>query len=193
MSLKKTLAVFAATVGALGVTATSASASAPPNDVVQNFTPASTMPINKLGTDAMGSDTFANRNREFVDIKNTAAVPAVITDYRTEDAWAFGDNSPSPCNTFKVSTTNVDASMVAGPVVTLPAGHTLRVYTGAGVPAVAGTFHFAYMNSPVGCGASGHYITNAADDLYWRDGTAAHTVVSHVRFNRLGGYKVDIP
>lgn len=194
MTLKKTLAVTAIT--ALSLCAVTGSASAalaplPPNDVVNTFPVPGDLKINKLGTDAVGSDTYANRNREFLDVKNTGVAAVNITNYRSEDAWAYGDNSFSQCNTFKVKITNVDPSMVSGGVVNLDAGHTLRIYTGAGTPAVLGTTHFVYIDSPTTCGASGQYITNAADDLYFRDGTPAHNVVAHVRFNRLGGYEVD--
>lgn len=198
MSLKKSLALASVTALVLGALATSAnatSAAAPPNDIVQTFPIAgSDLRINKLGTDAMGADSFANRNREFIDIKNVGAAAINIANYRTEDAWAFGDNSLNSCNTFKVKTSNVDASMVSGTEVNLQSGHTLRVHTGAGTPAAGpGNFHFVYMNSPVACGANGHYITNGADDLYFRDGTSPFDVVAHVRFNRLGSYKVDFP
>lgn len=114
-------------------------------DIIQSTSP-NAVKIVQLGTDAMGSDTFANRNREFVDIKNTGGSPVDIAGWRTEDAWAFGDNSHSLCNTFVVKTTNVNAALVSGSAVNLPAGATLRVYTGAGTPGAHGTWFTAYMN-----------------------------------------------
>ena len=160
-------------------------------DVIQTFPTTGVVKIDGQGTDAMGADTFLNRNREFIDLHNTSPTEDVnITGWRTEDAWAFGDNSLSSCNTFKFSTANTNGLAVGSDVI-LPAGHTVRVYTGSGVPSTSGTFHRSFQNSPDHCGAHGHYWTNNADDAYLRDNAPDHNVVAHVRYNRLGGYEVE--
>jgi hypothetical protein len=202
MSLKKTLTVAAAslfTVGALALSANASSAVIPDDvaNVVVGSMTVNGFAVGDAGTDAMGADVFANRNREWLTVKNLTGRVMTITGWATVDAWAKGDTSDSSCNTFVFSTDNVSGGLASGGDVKLPAFASVRVYTGEGSPsdATASEPYKVYMNSNVACGANGHYITNNGDDLYLvrpdgSDSGSAEDVVAHSKFARLGGYEV---
>lgn len=160
--------VLALMLGGITASTASASTSAAPDPSAGDLT------ITRVGTDAMGSDHFRNRNREFVDVKANAEVD--ITGLVVQDSWRKAtDAATSPaCNTFTVTADKVDASLKTGDgKVVLPAGHTLRVYVGSGTAKAWGwgnRLHAVYMNHGFGdsrgCGWRGHFLNNDADTVY---------------------------
>lgn len=158
MRITKSLALAASVavaVGATGAAAATASADVPG------------LAITQVGYNAYGSDTVWNRNQEFVDVRNTGADPVNVAGLIVADQWAKsheGDNDRN-CNTIKVAnlpgvTAGADGSLM------LAAGHTVRVYSGRGVPAVSadGKVHALYMDSR--CGYHGHIWGNGGDTAW---------------------------
>lgn len=157
------LSVAAAAVAGVTLTASAATLADPTGDVVVSDSTGG-IEITYLGTDAMGADTYRNRNAEYVQFTNTGTDPVPILNYKVEDAWAHADVDSS-CNSFTVTGNNVDTSLASG----LPSGHSLRVYTGWGVARVSRfdpTLHLAFMNSRSWCGANGHYLNNQRETVY---------------------------
>ena len=123
--------------------------------------------ITQVGYNAYGADTIFNRNQEFVDVKNVGDASVNVAGLVVADQWAKsheGDNDRN-CNTLKVTSlpgvvTGADSSVM------LPAGHTVRVYSGRGVPAVSagGSVHTLFMNSH--CGYHGHIWGNGGDTAW---------------------------
>lgn len=123
--------------------------------------------IGTVGYNAVGADTFFNRNREFVDVVATSNTD--VKDLVVTDSWGHFNNANGVgCNAYKVTNFlgGVGAIDGTGTGTFLPAGHTLRVYVGSGVPAVNGTMHYVYMNSHPTCGYHGHFINNLGDVLW---------------------------
>ena len=110
--------------------------------------------IGAIGYNARGADTWFNRNKEYVDIKNISSDVMNLNGLVIEDNWAHTDTSDSKCNTYTV-----------GNVVLNP-NETLRVYIGNGTPAVSGTYHYVYVGSKPGCGYRGHIINNLGDTIW---------------------------
>lgn len=141
-------------------------ATSPASAVAQSATVGSfaDLAIGTVAYNAVGADTFLNRNAEYVDIKNTAAEPVNVQGLVVEDSWRHGqaDSYTGHCNRITVtSLPAADGTMTAD----LPAGHTLRVYTGSGLSKVfgeGGSIHPVYMDSPDRCGYHGHIWNNNA-------------------------------
>lgn len=141
---------FAAALTVAGVSASAASA-----DVAG-------LSISQVGYNAYGADTYYNRNQEFVDVK--ASVDTDVKGLVVADGWgkAHLEDNPRHCNTYKVAA--VPGVAEVDGKVTLPAGHTLRVYTGRGVPSVNNTVHSVFMDSR--CGYHGHIWGNGGDTAW---------------------------
>jgi hypothetical protein len=151
----KSLILFTAlaTAGVLaGVPASAASTAAP----IANLS------ITQVGYNANGSDTWWNRNKEYVEISASANVN--VKNLVVADSWAknnAGDNAEK-CNTYTIAA--LPGVEEVGGVVTLPAGDKIRVYSGSGTNAkVGGTFRL-FMNSK--CGYRGHYLNNGGDTVW---------------------------
>lgn len=149
--ITKSLAVLAAGVLAVGATGGPASASA---DLAN-------LDITGVGYNAYGSDSAANRNAEYVDVKNVSTTAAVKVDgLLVQDAWARGRDKTRGCNTFTLAAGVLPVA--AGAVADeLPVGQTLRVHMGAGTPAIDrdGVRH-VYADMRTGCGYNGHIFNN---------------------------------
>jgi hypothetical protein len=157
--MSKSLILFTAlaTAGVLaGVPASASSAAAP----IDNLS------ITQVGYNANGSDTWWNRNKEYVEITATADVN--VKNLVVADSWAksnAGDNAEK-CNTYTV--TALPGVEEVGGVVPLPANDKIRVYSGSGTNAkVGGTFRL-FMNSK--CGYRGHYLNNGGDTVWLSQG-----------------------
>jgi hypothetical protein len=162
MRLNKSAVLLSAAVLAVGLTgAASATASAD----VPGLT------ITQVGYNAYGSDTIYNRNQEYVDVKAdaTAGRAVNVKGLVVADQWGKShegvDDNPRGCNTYKVTELpGIDA--LADGSVLLPAGHTIRVYSGRGTAAVSagGSLHAVYMDSR--CGYNGHIWGNGGDTAW---------------------------
>lgn len=157
--MRKSAVLFAAVIAAAGLTGVPASATASA-DVPG-------LAITQVGYNAYGSDTIYNRNQEFVDVKNSGVDPVNVAGLVVADQWAKShvDDNDRGCNTFKVASLPGVVTGADGSVM-LPAGHTVRVYSGRGVPAVSagGNIHALYMNSL--CGYHGHIWGNSGDTAW---------------------------
>lgn len=148
--MRKSASLLAGVFIAASLTISPASAAAAPVD---------SLSIGKIGYNAYGSDTMANRNREYVEIKNTGADPVNVAGLLLQDAWARGNDKTSGCNTVKLDAGKLPVGE-AGVADMLPAGASLVVYMGAGTDSVDGSVHKVYRNMPSYCGANGHVLNN---------------------------------
>lgn len=126
--------------------------------------PVGPLKIVRVGTDAMGTDTFANRNREYVMVYNTDPNPVDIAGLVVEDNWAHNNSFPSTCNTYKVM------PAVMGGTVMLGSHSYVTVYNGAGVNVTTGNMKF-YADSNENCGTAGQFFNNEADTVWVTNGT----------------------
>lgn len=126
--------------------------------------------LGRTGTNTPGADTYWTRNDEYQDITNTSATPVDVNGLVLVDAWGKLNNPDGVgCNAYKVTSvpggTDADGT---GTGTFLPAGHTLRIYVGAGNPSFNGaTMHYVYMNSKNVCGYHGHFLNNFPRETIW--------------------------
>ncbi|MGW0805935.1 hypothetical protein [Nonomuraea sp. NPDC002799] len=122
--------------------------------------------ITQVGYNAYGSDTVWNRNQEFVDVRNTSNPPVAIDvkNLTVADQWAKSheDDNDRGCNTKTI--TSLPNLVESGGQILLPAGHTIRVYSGRGAAVQKGTFYAVYMDSR--CGYHGHIWGNGGDTAW---------------------------
>lgn len=122
--------------------------------------------IGTIGYNAVGSDVPANRNKEFVDV--VASANYDVNGLVVTDSWGRQNNPDGVgCNAYKVTDLPGTESTV------LPAGHTLRVYVGSGVPSFDGARNRfnVFMNSDIDCGDDGHFYNNLGDRAFIAKGT----------------------
>lgn len=122
--------------------------------------------IGAIGYNAYGADTAANRNAEYVDVKNVSAAPVNVAGLLVQDSWARGNNRVDRCNTYKLAAGALPV-IAGGTADMLPAGDTLRVYMGAGTPSVRDGVHRVYRDMPARCGYNGHVLNNSAGSNRW--------------------------
>ncbi|TYB69758.1 lamin tail domain-containing protein [Nonomuraea sp. PA05] len=180
MRLNKSALLFAAVVAAAGLAGSPASASSSALDL-----PVGALTIVEVGTDAMGSDTFANRNREFVTFKVTGGGPVDIDGLVVQDNWSKNNGSPHTCNKYVI--TGLPGQ---GSAALLAAGETVTVYNGSrwGGNYKDGSAYRLYAKSDVDCGASGHFLNNDADSVWLTSGA---TQVASKSWDWNGGYTVN--
>lgn len=126
--------------------------------------------LGRTGVNAIGVDNWWNRNKEYQDVVNTGSVAVDVKDLVLVDSWGKLNNADGVgCNAYKVtSVPGGVGSDGTGTGTFLPAGHTLRIYVGAGTPAFdGGTKHYVYMNSNKVCGQDGHFLNNFKLETVW--------------------------
>jgi hypothetical protein len=113
-----------------------------------------TLTIGEFGYNARGADSWFNRNKEYVALRNTSAGTIDLNGLVVTDNWgkAKFDDSPT-CNTFKVTASR-----------DLPANGVIRIYVGYGVAVTTGANQTAFMNSR--CGYKGHIFNNLSDNVW---------------------------
>lgn len=149
-------AIVALMLGGLAPSAASAAASAPA---------AGDLRIVRVGTDAMGADSFANRNREYVSFKNTTSGPVDVANVLVEDNWAHGRTVAGrshSCNTYKI------ADLPDNSTTEIASGESVTVFNGArdGGDYKVGTEYRLYANSDVDCGTFGQFYDNNLDAVW---------------------------
>lgn len=150
--------------------------------------------ILRVGTDAMGSDTFDNRNREFVRLQVTGAPGDVydVANVKIEDNWAHFSGSPSSCNTYTISTLPDSSDADALPDSTvLPVGTVVTVFNGShssGDHWTASEGYKLFANSDTNCGTYGHFLNNDADRVWVTKGPA---VKDDESWDWGGGYSIS--
>lgn len=122
--------------------------------------------ITAIGYNAYGADTAANRNAEYVDVKNVTAAPVAVAGLLVQDAWAHGNNRTTRCNTYTLAAGALPV-VDGGAADMLPAGDTLRVHMGSGTAAVRDGVHRVYRDMPASCGYNGHVLNNRAGSNRW--------------------------
>lgn len=187
--MKKILLTIMAVAGLLlSLGAASAPAQADDSDVK----------ITLLGTDAIYSDNWRNRNQEFIQFTNKGDTSVDVLNWKTRDGYSHA-NQKSKCNTVTLTADNTDLKVVDGKLL-LPPKHHVRVYTGYR-PGGATTFthngevyHAVYMNHGIGatkgCGYKGHYLTNGEDTVYVVD--AQNKNVDQHHYNNRAGYRTVV-
>lgn len=166
-------AAAALTIGVTGAGLSTASAAAPGD----------TLKIVRVGTDAMGADTYANRNREFVTFKNVSGADFDVADVLVEDSWSRGNSHPHTCNTYKIT----DLPGIGTNTVLHP-NEYVTVFNGerAGGDYKVGAEYRLYANSDTDCGTSGQFFNNDADTAWVTKGA----VTDSKSWDWNGGYYV---
>ncbi|MDX3109566.1 hypothetical protein [Nonomuraea angiospora] len=156
--MKKTiLALVGALALMLGGIASAASAIAAPAPT------GGQLQIVRVGTDAMGTDTRFNLNREYVTFKNVTGGDLDIVGVLVEDNWAHSRTvagESHTCNTYKI--TDLPGP---GTNTVLGAGESVTVFNGSrwGGDRKVGSEYQLYARSDVDCGTAGHFYNNDAD------------------------------
>jgi hypothetical protein len=180
--MKKTLiALMGAMALMLGGIASATSAAAAPAPT------AGQLQIVRVGTDAMGADSYANRNREYVTFKNVSGGELDIAGVLVEDNWAHAKTlagESHTCNTYKVTDLPDSATTV------LAAGESVTVFNGArwGGDRKVGSTYELFAKSDVGCGTFGQFYNNDADTAWVT--TSAGVELAKKSWDWNGGYYV---
>lgn len=179
MRLNKSALLFAAVVAAAGLAGSPASAAASVLDL-----PVGSLQITEVGTDAMGSDNFGNRNREFVAFKNNTGAPVDIDGLIVQDNWSKNTAGSHTCNKYVV--TGLPGQ---GAAALLGVGETVTVFNGSrwGGNYKVNSEYRLYAKSDVDCGTAGHFLNNDADAVWLTSGA---TQVDTKSWDWNGGYTV---
>lgn len=154
------LLAFFAGLALFGVPASASSVAVPDSNDLK---------IVAVGTDAMGADSYSNRNREFVKFQNVSGGDLDIANVLVEDNWAHSktvDGDAHSCNTYKI----VDLPDNAG--TTIANGEYVTVFNGSrwggNRKLVNGTVveYQLFANSDRDCGTEGQYFNNNNDAVY---------------------------
>lgn len=180
MRLNKSALLFAAVVAAAALVVSPASAS---GSAFVDL-PVGALQITEVGTDAMGSDTFANRNREFVAFKNNTGGSVDIDGLVVQDNWSKEKAGPHTCNKYVITGLPGQASGAM-----LGAGETVTVFNGSrwGGNYKNDNEYRLYAKSDVDCGTAGHVLNNDADTVWLTSGV---TQVHSKNWDWNGGYTV---
>lgn len=121
--------------------------------------------IVRVGTDAMGSDNFGNRNREYVTFRNVSDHAVDVANLLVEDNWAHGRtlaHRSHTCNTYEITDLPDNSS------TEIASGETVTVFNGAriGGDVKVGSEYRLYANSDTDCGTYGHVFNNDADAVW---------------------------
>ena len=111
-----------------------------------------------------GPDTPDKRNFESVDVVNVGREPVDVKDLRVEDSWAHanpGRAASTGCNHYTVTGLPGVVPGADGAVMLAPR-HTIRVYMGAGTPALDGHTYKLFADSKPQCGYNGGFLNNSA-------------------------------
>lgn len=180
MRISKSASLFAGVLIAASLSTSPASAATAvdvPGDVLR---------IVEVGTDAMGADSYANRNREFVKFQNVSSAAADVANVLVEDNWArartvAGD--AHSCNTYKIVDLPSNATTMVQP------NEYVTVFNGSrwgGNRKVNGNEYQLFANSDADCGTAGQFYNNNNDtaNVTKADGT----VLSSYSWDLNGGY-----
>lgn len=123
--------------------------------------------ITVMGFNAQGTDTIANRNAEYVWLKNVTADPVNVDGWKLSDGYGIRftfDDSSLP-------------GLVAADRVILPAGESIVIYTGAGSDTTPdNATHAVYLNKS---GNPGHIYNNTSGEkvsVFDKDGTTVDSL-----------------
>lgn len=105
--------------------------------------------ITVMGTNAKGKDADWNRNEEYVWLKNITEGSKNVFGWKLTDAYG---------NETKFTEDNLPSLEAAANTLTLPAGHSILVYSGAGTDTTPdNNVHTIYRNGK-------HYLNNSSGE-----------------------------
>lgn len=105
--------------------------------------------ITVMGTNAKGKDADWNRNEEYVWLKNVTSESKNVFGWKLTDAYG---------NETKFTEDNLPSLEAAANTITLPAGHSILVYSGAGTDTTPdNNVHTIYRNGK-------HYLNNSSGE-----------------------------
>lgn len=174
------LSAFVAALALFGVPASATSVAVPDGDDLK---------IVAVGTDAMGADSFSNRNREFVKFQNVSGGDLDMAGVLVEDNWAHARtlaHDDHTCNTYKIVDLpdNATTTIANGEYVTVFNGSrwggNRKLVNGATVE------YQLFANSDRDCGTEGQYFNNNNDAVYVS--TATGVVLVTWAWDHNGGY-----
>lgn len=147
--------------------------------------------LTKIGYNAVGTDTLANRNAEFVWLRNTGAADVNVLGWTYADGYGVRYTFGPAKIKGLVSTAAVvddpataDVNEAAPAKLALPAGHSIVIYTGKGTDtAPADNKHTVYLN------LSGHILNNSSGERV-QIKNAAGNLVAGVEFD---AYTITLP
>ncbi|MFI6296878.1 hypothetical protein ACIBEJ_35175 [Nonomuraea sp. NPDC050790] len=147
--------------------------------------PGDVLRIVEVGTDAMGADSVANRNREFVRFQNVSGAPVDVAGVLVEDNWAHSKTLADvahSCNTYKI------VDLPSNPTTMVAPGEVVTVFNGIrwGGNYKVGSEYRLYANSDPDCGTNGQFFNNDNDAVYVTKGDG--TVQSSWSWEHNGGY-----
>ncbi|MEV0237550.1 lamin tail domain-containing protein [Nonomuraea sp. NPDC050786] len=116
--------------------------------------------ITVMGINAPGKDTLANRNREYVWIRNTGQDEVNVFGWKLSDG--YGNRFTFRPNKLKNLKPDMTTDATPAPVpdtLMLPAGHSVLIYTGAGKDTTPDNgVHAVYLDM------AGHYLNNTSGE-----------------------------
>ncbi|WP_170223821.1 lamin tail domain-containing protein [Nonomuraea turkmeniaca] len=178
MRLNKSAILFVGVVIAASMTTGPATASADvPGDVLR---------IVEVGTDAMGADSYANRNREFVKFQNVSDGPIDVANVLVEDNWAHAKTvkgDAHTCNTYKIVDLPDNGTTV------IAKGEYVTVFNGSrlgGDRKINGSEYQLFADSDTDCGTAGQFFNNNNDTAWVTK--ANGDVLSSYSWDHNGGY-----
>lgn len=175
--MRKSAVILSALFVALAAFGFSAPASADvPGDVLR---------IVEVGTDAMGADNYANRNREFVKFQNVSGGPVDVAGVLVEDNWAHAKTvagDAHTCNTYKIVDLPGNATTMVAP------NEYVTVFNGSrwGGNRKVGSEYQLFANSDPDCGTAGQFYNNNNDAAHVTK--ANGDVLSSFSWDHNGGY-----
>ena len=147
--------------------------------------------IMSYGTNAVGTDTSANRNAEFVRLRNTTAGPIDVEGWILHDTYQTGGGDWGNRYTFRGSQlpagspfkVDHDSDPATADHFVMPTGSEVYVYNGSGVDTTPTSNTAAvYRNFK-------HMWNNGGDTIYLRTNAETASTVARVKYSP---YRVDI-
>ncbi|MFG1683481.1 hypothetical protein ACGFNP_25155 [Nonomuraea sp. NPDC049269] len=182
MRISKSASLFA------GVLIAASLSTSPASAVTTVDVPGDVLRIVEVGTDAMGADSYANRNREFVKFQNVSNAPVDVAGVLVEDNWAHArtvGGDAHTCNTYKIVDLPSNATTMVQP------NEYVTVFNGSrwGGNRKVGSEYQLFANSDTDCGTFGQFYNNDADTAWVTKANGAD-VYSSKSWDWNGGYTV---
>lgn len=165
--MKKWIAPVAITslVAGLAAGALTSGASANPSNVNK-------VRVWEYGHNAVGTDTSANRNQEFVRLRNVSGEEIDVTGWILHDTYQNSEGDWGNKYVFKTTDLPAGSPFLKDGRFVMPPGSDVYIYNGSGTdPTPTNTTAAIYRNYK-------HHWNNAGDTIYLRDadGTVVHRV-----------------
>lgn len=137
----------------------------------------------EYGWNAPGTDTSANRNAEFVRLKNMTGAPLEVEGWVLHDTYQTPGGDWGNRYTFRATDLPAGSPFNVGGKFTFPAGAEVYVYQGSGVDSTPTSSTASIFRN------KNHIWNNAGDTIYVRTDKDAPSYVARVIYT---GYRVKI-